>query len=381
MKKLLPLLFLIVFASCGEKGSSESSESKNILENLTYSIDTVVVDPGDEIISIQNEYELHRISTVSEDGQFFYLYNGSGPNLAIIDLNKLKLVELIPFDREGPNGIGGHVENLQVLSDERFLITTFKAAGIFDKQGLKLTNFPLNAEAYDGIDTDLPISELLTITSDERLLFSFSGFLNSSDKELVIIDPINKSGKIVKLPELEKVKELTVNFNGDQFSTTYMEPVYLQIFNKKLYISNGASSSVYTYDYESDSIRLVTFPHQLVPPAKSGSVKNEVSSQQEMTDEMRKVVSQVGFKELLWDDKSEHFFRLAAKSVPDANKKGPYDNEVYLFIYDSELNLLGESKLEGFTQDLRNYFFKDGKLWSYVNVEDELGFAVFTFDF
>jgi hypothetical protein len=26
-------------------------------------------------------------------------------------------------------------------------------------------------------------------------------------------------------------------------------------------------------------------------------------------------------------------------------------------------------------------FFKDGKLWSYVNVDDELGFAVFTFDF
>ena len=28
-----------------------------------------------------------------------------------------------------------------------------------------------------------------------------------------------------------------------------------------------------------------------------------------------------------------------------------------------------------------HYFFKDGKLYSYVNAEDELGFAVFTFDF
>jgi hypothetical protein len=26
-------------------------------------------------------------------------------------------------------------------------------------------------------------------------------------------------------------------------------------------------------------------------------------------------------------------------------------------------------------------FFKDGKLWSYVNVEDELGFAVMEFKF
>ena len=26
-------------------------------------------------------------------------------------------------------------------------------------------------------------------------------------------------------------------------------------------------------------------------------------------------------------------------------------------------------------------FFKDGKLWSYVNVDDELGFAVMDFEF
>ena len=39
------------------------------------------------------------------------------------------------------------------------------------------------------------------------------------------------------------------------------------------------------------------------------------------------------------------------------------------------------TKIENLKAEPRSYFWKDGKLYSYVNVEDELGFAVFTFNF
>jgi|TARA_R110002096_G_scaffold233311_1_gene423381 hypothetical protein len=42
---------------------------------------------------------------------------------------------------------------------------------------------------------------------------------------------------------------------------------------------------------------------------------------------------------------------------------------------------LGETKIEGLKQAPGSYFWKDGKLWSYANVEDELGFAVIDFKF
>lgn len=45
MNRLFSILFLIILASCAGK-ESESTESVNILDNLTYSVDTVVVDPG-----------------------------------------------------------------------------------------------------------------------------------------------------------------------------------------------------------------------------------------------------------------------------------------------------------------------------------------------
>ena len=45
------------------------------------------------------------------------------------------------------------------------------------------------------------------------------------------------------------------------------------------------------------------------------------------------------------------------------------------------MDLLGETKINELKSVPSYPFFKDGKLYSYVNVEDELGFAVFTFDF
>jgi hypothetical protein len=56
MKKLTPFLSLILLASCGEKGNSEKTESGNILENLTYSVDTVMVDPGEELLVLNSDY-------------------------------------------------------------------------------------------------------------------------------------------------------------------------------------------------------------------------------------------------------------------------------------------------------------------------------------
>jgi hypothetical protein len=45
------------------------------------------------------------------------------------------------------------------------------------------------------------------------------------------------------------------------------------------------------------------------------------------------------------------------------------------------MELVGETLVNDLKSIPESAFFKDGKLWSYVNVDDELGFAVFTFDF
>ena len=96
---------------------------------------------------------------------------------------------------------------------------------------------------------------------------------------------------------------------------------------------------------------------------------------------MEKASSQIGFEKLLWDDSSKRFFRFGRKLLPKENDEDPTKAELYLFAYDADLKLIGEKFLEDVDQIPSSPFFKDGKLYSYVNVEDELGFAVFTFNF
>ena len=50
-----------------------------------------------------------------------------------------------------------------------------------------------------------------------------------------------------------------------------------------------------------------------------------------------------------------------------------------LTVFDEEINQIMETEV--LVDPFSKKFFKDGKLYSYVNVEDELGFAIFTFDF
>jgi hypothetical protein len=90
---------------------------------------------------------------------------------------------------------------------------------------------------------------------------------------------------------------------------------------------------------------------------------------------------QVAFKELIWDDQRKQFFRFAHKPIPDVERKWYERAEVYLFVYDADLVLLGEKYLPELSKVPEFPFFKDGRLWSYVNVEDELGFAVMDFKF
>ncbi len=56
MRNLAALLFLPLIFSCGGK-STENSNSVNTLENLTYTVDTVVVDSKGEILNLDYAFE------------------------------------------------------------------------------------------------------------------------------------------------------------------------------------------------------------------------------------------------------------------------------------------------------------------------------------
>ncbi|WP_339758247.1 DUF4221 family protein [Algoriphagus aquimarinus] len=379
MKKLIPVLFLIAIASCGEKGNSEKSKSDNILEDLTFSVDTVVVDSKDEIIDLKFGM---RWFDLSSNKKSLFLYDYQQILFQEIDLDKMVLNHSYPFEKEGPNGLG-RSSYFQILPDGTLMIPTYPNSGIYNLQGEMLSKINLNPDDIEGIDAGNPYALVYEILIDPNtgMLYSLPGDFIKAIRELAVIDPKSNSGKMIALPEMDKSANFRIFWNSEKGGSIQTENYSLSLIHDKLFITNTAASGIYIYDPKADSLEYVDFPHKIIPKEKSGTIRNEVSTEGDFWEELKKVGEQISYKELNWDEKSSRFYRFASKSFFGEKRGDPAKYENYLLVYDQELNLLGESKLNGVDQRLSEYFWKDGKLYSYVNVEDELGFAVFTFNF
>jgi len=381
MKKLLTISILALLSACGGK-ESDSTEQKNILENLTYSVDTVVVDPGNEIIDLSHG---SRFSSISLDEQKFYHFDYKKTAINEIDLQKLELTDTYQFSKEGPNSIGFNPPTIQPLSDDRFLfVSSGINVGIYKMNGEKEKSLKFNFKEIEGLDIDEEslITYKANISHDEKHLFALTNpYKTSSDVRLIIIDPDTRTGKSISLPNMISTLKFRVSLNTGKLFMGRGEGVSLNILNNKLFITSSANSDSYVYDYQTDSLRLFEFPHQLVAPSKSGEIKQEVSDENEFKAETAKFIYQTSFDDFLWDKKRKQYFRLGYNLTPQETPELEKESEVFLFTYDKDLNLLGEKQLDQIDYRLESPFFKDGKLYSYVNVDDELGFAVFTFNF
>ena len=342
----------------------------------------MVIDPSEEIINIKRGA---RFSTVSLDAQKYYYYDYDKTSIHEIDLETLKLTDVYPFSKEGPNSIGFNPPKIQPLSDERFLfVSSGINVGTFNKKGEKEKSLKFNFREIEGLEEEGEglITYNAQISENEKLLFALTRpDIVSSDVRLIILDPNTKIGKSLSLPEFIHTLNFKISLKTEKFFRGVGEAVNLNTLNDQLFITSTANSDTYIYDFQVDSLRLVEFPHQLVPNKKIAEVKNKVEDEAEFEAEWAKFKYQISFAEFLWDKERQQYFRFGYQLIPRDDPNLEDKSEVFLFAYDKDLNLIGESQLENVEYRFQSPFFKDGKLYSYVNVEDELGFAVFTFDF
>ena len=373
MKKILPFLALAVVASCGRKTEEKDASLVNLLEHLTYSVDTVLIDSGEELFNLSGMIHLEPQST-----EFVYLFDEKPSKIQKIDLEKRALVSTFQFEKEGPDGIGTFLSNFQPLSDDRFLIASYESQGIFKADGtkeldLRLSNF---SDLENDYQQEIQMPFAMQVSPDDKFAYSLNGDFFEGVWSFVRINLESKSLKIWEMPELLSSKNFTVTLKSNDGFDLRAEDIFLNILNEKVIIAAGNTSSIYSYDPVSDSLGFVSFPHELTAPEKIGTYPSEVTSKEEYNDVVSNIRSEITYETFIWDSSRELYFRLGNKRIRDSKK-----SEVFLYAYDSELNLIGEQMIEGLERPPSHYFFKDGKLWSYVNVEDELGFAVFTFNF
>ena len=379
MKNPIKLFAITVLFSCN---GTDGETSSNILENLTLTVDTVVVDPKSEIIDLS--FGVNN-SSVSSDGSTFYHFDIKQRLINSVNLDKLELAGIHQFFKEGPNSIGFNPPRIQSLPNDRILFASNGfGVGVYDLSGEKQKNLKFNFREIEGLNYEEEglITNHAVVSEDERHLFALSMFDPSlSEVKLIVVDPEQKTGKTITLPVMKQALESIILWRAPGSFSRGPGGINLQLLNGKLYVISSVTSDVYQYDFGSDSLVLIEFPHRLVHSKKTGEFKNLVSSEKEFFEEMGKVIYQIGFEKLLWDEERKQFFRFALEPIPDEERKWYDRAEVYLFVYDSDLNLLGEKHLPQLSKVPEFPFFKDGKLWSYVNVDDELGFAVMDLNF
>jgi hypothetical protein len=160
--------------------------------------------------------------------------------------------------------------------------------------------------------------------------------------------------------------------------------IRIEKFGTKMVISNQINNSFTIIETSIDSLYYKTYKSHLTSDSKKSNYKTEHESVEGMEEEYAKFLQDINFLPPFWDEKNELFYRFSYQEMESQdNKDEDVKIKVYLTIFDNDLNLLGESyvpQLKTIQGDISfrefpKHFAKDGKIWIYENINDELAFV------
>ncbi|UZD21631.1 DUF4221 domain-containing protein [Algoriphagus halophytocola] len=371
-RPLILILITVVCHSC----SKQSNESEQGEFDFSYSIDTVMVDPGDEIIYLKRGLNT---AALSPDNTQLFNFNPDLAEFEVIDLDNLKLQRRIKMEKEGPLGTG-NPRNVLISTDGRFFFTSFVDVREFNSQLDSMETYKIRTEKFEALNLNEALGADYQISPDGKYLFVPYGpedYLKPNTG-LVILKLEDLSLKKIPMDLWERAHAYVRTFlqDGEPVSWTN-EFVYADPIDHRVLLSSHNFNEVYILDLTTDSISHKVFHSTITQDSKKIPSKTTFDSPSEMRGVFQDQGDQVEFSKFYYDDSREIFMRFSRDLDRKIGDSSVYKHVTTLF--DINLNQLHEEEIPipffGFK------FFKDGKLYSYVNVEDELGLAVFTFDF
>jgi hypothetical protein len=374
MKYINILIISIILISC-----SQNQEEDNIELNLTFSIDTIQIDSGEEILHLKDNLW---ISDLSEDENFLFNYNRNQNILEKIDLNQKSLERKIQFEKEGPNGIGGMISNLSLTSNNNVLVWYYGITSIFDQNANlvrdlkieKITNDVMKQyEAYpmmlfeDNYDPDRFLG--LYIKWEDTSYF------------LLDVNTGKSTYRIIELPELNKMNDYSIGLTHQERNVGSFGTGAKAIkVDDNIVITNTVFNNAYIFNIKSDSLYTKSWDSPLIGMSRTyvGPKQVEVETT-EYWEVYKKLQEDIHFGYFIWDRKNNRFLRLSSKEKFGEEKEEngsykPTDAEVFLSVFDKDFNLISESLVPDLKKKPGKHFTKDGKIWIFENLEDELAF-------
>jgi hypothetical protein len=377
MKNLLYALPLLVLMACGKQTAEETVD----FSNITFTMDTVIVNPGEEIINLGSGLWN---SVMNADNSKLYLFDDKTAELNIVDLDQLKLQEKVKFEKEGPNGTGAYVTWMSYLDNGRLLISNFDAMGLFDLNGTKLRSYDLTKGTFQGdtLSEGQNFYQRSVIAEDGNVIYGLMGNWMDEMETFAKVDFRKNLVKEIKLPGKESLQDFKLILKTDDMFTIMASDKKLVQVGEKLILSHSDYTNLFVIDMATDSAYQVDYTPKLTAKAKEGDYPAEVDTEKRFKEVMEQVYAEINFQAPIWDAKNKRYYRFSYETAPTGDTDGPLFqsaenksiSKVYLSILDENFKLLGES-LTALKQVPAYAFVKDGQIWSYVNVDDELGFV------
>ncbi|TXE14795.1 DUF4221 family protein [Algoriphagus aquimarinus] len=372
MTKYVYLLLAIAFISCSSEKKSEAENNDDF--KFSYAVDTVMVDAGEHFFFLNEDLEL---ADVSPDRKLLYNLNPKTFLLEIVDLDNLKLEKTVQLEKEGPDGIGlPYYGKIQVLENGNICLFGQFKIHIVTEQGKLVKTIELDQIKIKNNDQkeEEKIGWNSVLSDDGKLLAStlVNFDYKTPAKGIVVIELETDSIKYIPMNLFQELKQFEIiHQEGNAPGIISGESTYLSFIGDKLIVSSSAYNDVYRYNTSSDSLSHYSFKASLTDNEKIRNFPNEVHSSKEWTDAEKAKNEQVSFQEFLKLPEQNIFWRVSTdkdRMIADS----VVFKQVATF-FDADFKMLNEQELENFHSS-RKPFFKDGMLYSFINIEDEMAF-------
>lgn len=377
MKYLIAFLVIFIAFSC------QKEHGKEFIGKMQYVVDTVIVDSNGQIFDLSNDILK---SDLNEGNSSLFLFNRFDHSIDLIDLDSLKIVRKFLFEAEGSEGIGEIVNFINLVQDSLVFIKSYNNSGVFDLNGKSIKRIDwINSVGSKGETFgDFPKIQKAINSVGLRVF----GITYDNYGRNVFLDILSAQENEVSRVEIDAEKSYHdfVLAIDDPAGYFYLDPlVFLGYENDFILVSHQFSNEVYLFNPDGSFYKTAQYEPAITPKRAKDPNAKSITSFEEIKEKYQFLLEQVTFGPPVWDREKKRYMRLSASRIfsdirssehallPDLDKV-----KVFLTVFDQEFNLISEVHIPELSRENVKYFAKDGKLWVFQNIDDELGFVVLT---
>ncbi|WP_075348864.1 DUF4221 family protein [Algoriphagus marinus] len=373
MKKPLYLAVLVGFFACSEKDVASDSDRS---VDFSYSLDTVIVDAGDEFIYLNWDLTA---SATSPDGSYLYNWDQGKNSVQFINLENLMLEKILPLEVEGPNGIGtDRVYHIYTSEDNKLVLTDTYTVAVIDFDGKKSLGFQYVNSGFKG--DKLPETMRITyqefISNDGKFLIATYGDLqmNEPPSGIALFDLEKKELSLKSIPTFYEQEPYLFKYYFDGNLAGMNEAdIHLMMKNDSVIFSSSVFNKVYFYQFATDSTTSLDFQSKYTSTRAPGNYPKQTNTYPEFMDIAKVFEQEVSYGRLFFDDQNKVYWRFAKEM--DSMKGDTIQYKTVLTAFDPQFNQLHEELLPSDFDLPDTYFAREGMIYTFLNINDELAFV------